>query len=326
MELNETELNCSYFSMTGRQVRRFALAQILFCAVSVCQPSPPQLSQAQDFLNQGKPAQSIPVLRDFLRSNPVSADGHYLLGLALFRDVKPEEALVEFNAGARLRRPTPEELKTVASTYVLLNDFVSADKWFTVVTIEVPKDANSWYLLGRTKYNRELFTDAIQCFQRALLLQSGHIEAENNLGLSYQAMNSDDSAELAFRTAISWQREMPRDAQPYLNLGILLANKHMENEALPYLKQAVTLAPENPRIHEELGVVYGALNDLKDAESQLESAVSLAPDVPGLHYKLGQIYRRDGMNEKATEELEACKRLNSTHSSTPTPNPFHVPS
>jgi tetratricopeptide (TPR) repeat protein len=301
------------------------LAQIVFCAVCVGQSSLPQLSQAKDLLNEGKPTQSIVILREFLRSNPLSADAHYLLGLALFRDQKSEESLREFNAGARLRRPTAEELITVASDFVLLNDLVGADKWFSEVTIESPQNANAWYNLGRTKYNRELYPDAIQCFQRVLSSQPRHIEAENNLGLSYQAQNRMDQAEEAFQTAISWQGEKPADAQPFLNLGTLFSSHGKENEALPLLKQAVTLAPENPRIHEELGVVYEALDDLKDAETELESAISLAPDISGLHFKLGQIYRKYGMKEKANHEFETCQKLSSTHSSTPTPNPFHAP-
>lgn len=274
---------------------------------------------------QGNVAGSISMLREFLASNPRSADAHYLLGQALFRDLKFEESLAEFNAGAQLRRPTPEELITVASVYVQLKDLQSADKWFTEVTVEAPQNENAWYLLARAKYNRELFADAIQCFERVLSLHPKHIEAENNLGLSYQAQDRFDLAAKAFETAISWQSEKPVDAQPFLNLGTLLADKGKNPEALPYLKQAVSLAPENPRIHEELGVIYGAMNDLKNAESELESAISLAPEISGLHYKLGQVYRRDGLNEKAAQELETCKKLNSTHSSTPTPNPFHPP-
>jgi hypothetical protein len=50
--------------------------------------------------------------------------------------------------------------------------------------------------------------------------------------------------------------------------------------------------------------------------------VALAPSTSGLHFKLGQIYRRQGMSDRAQREFEMCEKLNSTHSSTNTPNPL----
>jgi Tfp pilus assembly protein PilF len=54
----------------------------------------------------------------------------------------------------------------------------------------------------------------------------------------------------------------------------------------------------------------------------LERAVALAPQSSGLHFKLGEIYRKQGAKELARQQFEICAKLNSTHSSTTTPNPF----
>ena len=61
------------------------------------------------------------------------------------------------NTGA----PRPTSLMTIASDYVMLGDYVDADKWFTEVTQERPDDANAWYLLGRTKYNESDFSSKL---------------------------------------------------------------------------------------------------------------------------------------------------------------------
>jgi Tfp pilus assembly protein PilF len=61
--------------------------------------------------------------------------------------------------------------------------------------------------------------------------------------------------------------------------------------------------------------------DLPKAQAELERAVSLAPAVSGLHFKLGQIYRHEGLKDKAQQEFDLCEKLNSTHSSSTTPNP-----
>jgi Flp pilus assembly protein TadD len=94
------------------------------------------------------------------------------------------------------------------------------------------------------------------------------------------------------------------------------------DKAVPVLAKAATISPENPRIHEQLGSVYEKQHDLSKAQGELEQAVALAPNTSGLHFKLGQIYRRQGMSDRAQREFEMCEKLNSTHSSTSTPNPL----
>lgn len=91
---------------------------------------------------------------------------------------------------------------------------------------------------------------------------------------------------------------------------------------MPYLIKAVALAPKNPRIHDELAKVYEAQNDLKKAQDELQQAIALAPNSSELHFKLGRIYRREGLHNQAMQEFALCDKLNSTHSSTETPNTF----
>ena len=112
------------------------------------------------------------------------------------------------------------------------------------------------------------------------------------------------------------------DAQPFLNLGTVLADQNDLEKALPYLTKAANMSPDNPKVHDELGKVYLAQNDLQKAQLELERAVALAPGSSGLHFKLGQIYRKESLRDRAQQEFETCERLNSTHSSTKTPNPL----
>jgi Flp pilus assembly protein TadD len=220
-----------------------------------------------------------------------------------------------------VRRPKADELKTVASDYVLLRDYTDADKWFTQVIIETPDDADGWYLLGRTKYNENNFSGAVSSFERALALHPRYVEAENNLGLCWKELNQPEKAKSAFQTAIDWQGDAATDAQPFLNLGTLLTDESDFEKAILYLRRAAVLSTDNPRIHEELAQVLEAQKNLPQAQAELEKAVALAPNSSGLHFKLGQVYRREGLRDRAQREFDLCEKLNSTHSSTSTPNP-----
>jgi len=290
------------------------------------QPAPlvqsDSLQSVHALLDEGQFAAAETALREYLEKNPSSADGHFLLGYTLFREQRAKDSLAEISEGSKFAHPQASDLKIVAADYVVLGDFVDADKWLTAVTQETPNDADAWYLLGRTKYNENRFEEAIQAFQRALALRANDIKSEDNLGLSYQGLNRVDEAKKAFENAILWQKDSPlKDAQPYLNLGTLLADQDQPSLALPFLQQAVELAPHNPKVREELGRVYDMLKMSEKAEGELEQAIALAPDVAALHYKLGQIYRRQGKQQLAQQQFDICTKLNSTHSSNETPNP-----
>ena len=156
-------------------------------------------TRSVDLLDAAQYAQAEKALRTYLEKNPSSAEGHFLLGYTLFREQRPKDSLAEFTEGAKYQRPQASDLKIVAADYVVLGDLADADKWLTMVANETPKDADAWYLLGRTKYNENRFDEAIEAFQRTLTLRPGDVKAENNLGLSYQGLNRLDDARNGFR-------------------------------------------------------------------------------------------------------------------------------
>jgi len=298
-------------------------ALLLFTARFGISQSPLQpLQEARSLLAADKVSAAEAILRGYLKNDPSSAEAHYLLGDVLFREQKARDSLAEFTAGAKFKHPGASELRIVASDYVLLGDFSDADKWFSEVTAETPNDAEAWYLLGRTKYNENRFAEAITSFEHVLALRPKDVQAEDNLGLSQQGLGHTEQAKAAFQTAIDWQGEKPADAQPYLNLGILLIDQDDLPAAIQQLTKAAALAPDNPKIHEELGRALQTTGDMEGAQSQLERAVKLAPNAAALHFKLGQIYRHRGLNDRAQQEFAICAKLNGGHSSKEVPNPF----
>jgi Flp pilus assembly protein TadD len=284
-------------------------------------PTDAALAQARSAVQAGSFSSAEAIVRKYLSEQDASADGHYLLGYILSHEVKAKESLAEYTRAAQLRTPTANDLKVVAVDYVLLGDFADADRWFTKVLSWNPADAETWYYLGRTKYNENRFSEAIDAFQRCLKLDTHNVKAEDNLGLSYEGLNQTEQAIQAFQTALAWQTGgSKKDAEPYLNLGMLLAEQGHPDAGLVYLQQAVALAPQNAKAHEQLGRAYLKLKRLKDAQDELEKAVQLAPDNSSLHFELGVNYRNQGLKDLAKKEFDRCAELmNVTHSSAYTP-------
>jgi tetratricopeptide (TPR) repeat protein len=316
------------YIFSGMKLRAsFAFVLLLLLSKGLEAQQPAQigddpLAQARTFLKARDFAKAESTLRSYLTQHVDSAEAHFLLGYTLFLEQKPRQSLEQYTAGARIQRPSAEDLTVVSFDYVLLGDYTDADKWLSMVVSETPGDAHAWYLLGRTQYNENRFQQAIDSFTHALRLTPRDVKSENNLGLSYAGLNRADEAQKAYRLAIQWQQDaVQKSAQPYLNLGILLTEHGQPEQGLPFLQQAVALEPANPKAHEQLGRAYQALKMLPQAEEELKKAVALAPNVSALHFRLGQIYQHLGQKQQAQEEFAVCAKLNSTHSSTETPNP-----
>jgi tetratricopeptide (TPR) repeat protein len=269
---------------------------------------------ATDLLRSGSLAEAEKQARTSLQKDPDSWQGHFLLGLILFRQGRSKESLAEYTEGAKKHDPSAEDLKIVALNYVLLGDFGEADRWLTKSITWNPNDAEAWYHLGRTKYNESRFEEALVAFQRCLQLEERNVKAKSNLGLALAGLGRAAEAQATYREAISWQAESAsKVAEPYIDLGDLLLDQNQTDQAVALLMQANAISPEDVRIPEMLGKAYWRQNKLEDARVQLEKAVRLAPASAANHYLLGQVYRKQGMREKAKVEFDRAAELSASH-------------
>ncbi|HEV8038895.1 MAG TPA: tetratricopeptide repeat protein [Bryobacteraceae bacterium] len=268
------------------------------------------LAEARSLLESGKLPEAEQVTRRYLEIHKSSADGHYLLGYILFKKKDPKSSLAEYTEAARYRKPNAADLQAVAGNYVLLKDYPDADKWFTKAVEWNPKDSLGWYYLGRTKYSENRFAEAVSAFEQCLKLEPRNVKAEDNLGLSFEGLNQIDKAVAAYQTAIDWQKDAAdKIPGPSLDLGSLLLDENRANEALPYLLDAARIAPEDFRVHRQLGKAYNHRDQLDKARSELERAVELAPENAALHFMLAQVYRKQGLMDKARTESERYAAL-----------------
>jgi len=277
----------------------------------------PELQRARSLLDQGSLDDAERTARDYVSRQRDSADGHFLLGLILFRKAKPQDSLAEYTEGAKHRAPNAFDLKIVALNYVLLLDYADADHWLTRSLQSNPRDAQAWYYLGRSKYNENRFEEAVSAFEQCLKLEPRNVKAEDNLGLAYAGLGRTDEARAAYQKAIAWQsNNLNKNSGPFTNMGSLLLEQNRAEEAVTYLLQAVQIEPGELRVHEELGKTYSRMNKLHEAQGEFEKAVAISPNKAALHFMLGQVYKKLGLSEKATAELERGAALNAAQDQT----------
>jgi tetratricopeptide (TPR) repeat protein len=303
-----------------------------------------ELANTESLVQKGELNEAEAAVRQELKKAPDSGSAHFLLGYILYREIQTQakrvdpdpnaiyatprkslielrekhakESLAEFTAGARYRTPSAFDLKIVALDYILLGDFSDADKWLTRSLQWNPTDSDGWYELGRTKYNENRFTEAIDAFKKCLAIDARNVKAEENLGLAYAGLGDVPAAVKAYQSAIDWQASLvAKDPEAFFALGSLLLDQNRPGEAIPVLVQATQIAPSVFEGHELLGKAYLHTEELSKAQAELEEAVKLSPEIARLHYILGQIYRKEGLTEKAKTEFDRCVALQGAHSS-----------
>ncbi|HTV81068.1 MAG TPA: tetratricopeptide repeat protein [Acidobacteriaceae bacterium] len=314
-----TGKRCRWLWLCQGALAVFFLLAMLGRAAIAQTPTPSSdtdLQAASSLLLTKHYAQAISLLRKLVPAHENQPEAHIMLAYALFREDQPAASLREYTRAAQLRRPTAEDLKWVALDYVLLGDYNDAQKWMFQSLRMNDSSADSWYDMGRIEYTQNLFKNAERCFQRALALSPRDIDAENNLGLTYEALFRWNDAIAAYRTAIAWQQGSPHPSpEPLLNLGTALLNQNHRAQALAPLQQAAVLAPRNPRVLRQLARANFQLGRLADAESELRTALTISPNEAALHFQLGRVLSKEGKTEQAKAEFAKVAALDGTHSS-----------
>jgi tetratricopeptide (TPR) repeat protein len=277
-------------------------------------PQAPELQQARSYAEKNMLKEAETETRRYLAAHQDSAPAHFLLGYVLFRQQKARESLAEMTTGAKFARPSAADLRVVGSDYVLLADYSDADKWFSVATEWDPQNVLGWYYLARTKYNENRFEEAVKAFEQTLKLDPRHVRAEDNLGLTLQALGKNEEARQAFLNAIDWQTAAGgKDPWPYIDFGSFLIEQNQPEQAIPLLQKAVVLLPDSPKARQALGKAYLAVKQLDKAQEELEAAVKLEPESARAHYVLGQLYSKQGLSDKAKVEFARYSELNAKH-------------
>lgn len=288
----------------------------------------------------GRVAEAIPYLQKAAEISPGEARSHRELGAAYMTlgnsldaqrelrkaaDLDPKDSAtrsllaqvyrsvgLDDRAAAEARRyreltghdlPLPSDDRASGlQAVVQRRDGGDANKGSGVSAESDPNRIQALYDLGRTKYNENRFDEAAAAFGRCLKLDPKNVKAEYELGLAYERLGRRADAMIAFRTAISWQTgAQVRDAGPYLDLGRLTIEAHRAGEAAQYLLEAEKIAPQDTRVHRELGKAYLHMRMLPKARAELEKAVELDPSDAEAHSMLATVYRQQGLADKGAK-------------------------
>ena len=170
---------------------------------------------------------------------------------------------------------------------------------FIPLIVGVPRDPLSQ---GRALFEQGYLNEAIAELSIAAVNGSNLVEANNLLGLAYDRRGWHKQAREHYERALT---VAPNDPQVLNNLGYSLYLDDRYNDALAKLKQAARLAPESAPVQNNLALVYGRLRKYDEAFKHFTRAGG------ELYARLqtGALLDFAGRDRDAIKHFEAARRL-----------------
>ncbi len=126
------------------------------------------------------------------------------------------------------------------------------------------------------------------------------------LGAATLARNEVWATELTLWTDVV--AKSPRKSRSRDNLGLALAHRQREAEAIVQFREAVRLDPRNVRAWNNLGVALVKIGRRAESAAALVAALQVDPEHPEALYNLGRLYLDEGRYDDAAELFQRAIR------------------
>jgi len=209
--------------------------------------------------------------------------------------LNPQPARTQERSGSATRRRTasrPERRLERAATLIREGNLAQAEAEIVSLLEGNPQQPDGLNLLGVIRLRQARTGEAEEVFKRSLAAAPHRMGARINLGLLYASLDRLDEAAAQFEAVL---KSIPahRDAQARLvdvlrrQAADALALGERE-KALSHLLRAKTLAPANPQVLFEFGMVALGMSLYTDAAQALGAARDRQPNEPKVIYALAR--------------------------------------
>lgn len=271
-------------------------------------PSPDQPARmllVQAYMEAGLPDVGLPVAEKLSRDFPKDAKIHYSLGVLLAGHRHYQRAALEFEKADGLQPGNPDILHDLGRAYFQSGQLSKAQEALNQALHLRPESADTLYWLAQTDAGMQKEVDALDLLVRARKL------APNNTDILF-AMAQLSMKQSFFEDAIELLNEglkiEPRRADFYAALGESYFTIGKVDKALEEFKILVSVDP-SPRSYVFMGLCHRHLGQYEEAKRYLKQSLSIQPNnLPAL-FNLGFIARKQGDHKLAEEYLQRALRL-----------------
>jgi tetratricopeptide (TPR) repeat protein len=138
-------------------------------------------------------------------------------------------------------------------------------------------------MAGIRAFDAGNYADARKAFESATKKNPGDAQAFYSLGLACEKLGDKAAAEAAYKTALSVRPNFDTAA---VALSSLQLDAGRVDDALAVLRACLAKQPGSAPLHENLGVAMAMRGDQNDAIAEFDQAVKIAPSEPMYHLTL----------------------------------------
>jgi serine/threonine-protein kinase len=252
------------------------------------------------------------------KRNPDLAPVHRVLALLLFTSGRYNDAVAHYQRAIELEPGNSDGYRRLAMAYEANNQISQALAEYHRAAELEPQYYRNEQGLGNSYLARSHYAAAIHHYTDAVRLAPGEPQLHYGLGAAYLDSGEYAKAESEFRTAIA---SSPQEA-PLNALGVTLMYEREERQAIPYLLQALKLAPERYLLWMNLGICYRRTGLPAESENANKRGIEAAelglsgnPRDALAHSVLAYLSARTGDRFRARSEVVVALELapNDTH-------------
>jgi tetratricopeptide (TPR) repeat protein len=176
-----------------------------------------------------------------------------------------------------------------------------------------PDSVSARVALARSYTRTRRFEQAERRIAEALEIEPRNAQLWLERAFAHERRKDLARAEAAARRSLDLD---PRGAQALNFLGYLFADANVKlDEAVPLIRQALAIDPDNPYYIDSLGWAFFRLGRLEDARTELERALVLSGGDPEIHAHLGDVFLALGRRDDAKAQYEKGLQLDPTSDS-----------
>lgn len=253
---------------------------------------------------------NLPTALDYLRRACAAPRAPALFYSNLAEMLRQAGLLVEAEAAAR--RAVALEARAVAgwaNLGIILQESGKLEEsleCLTRVCRLTPDSPQAHNNLGNTFKRLGRLNEARGEYATAISLAAGYTEAHSNLACLLNELGEHEAAMASVRRAIEID---PRNVDAYLNAAAIAQARHQPDEAVRWIENIFSFAPEHPRALLALATTQREAEDFAAAAQSSRRAVALLPQSGEAHETLGQALQSLNRSEEALAEFDQAARL-----------------
>jgi len=170
-----------------------------------------------------------------------------------------------------------------------------------------PTDAKTYYMKGNELFEKEDYENAIENYNKALLLNPAFSECYFNKGLCYYNLKDFDKAIEEYTKALEFD---PQNPIIYNNRGDAYYRKQDFQKAIIDYDKAISLHKEYLKAYYNRGLAYACLEDYEKAVEDFTNVLKINPDFADAYHVRGLAYEYLNKLDEAIADFQKALELN----------------